>query len=746
MLARIIRGSDAPRKCKHNFRGLSMVRVVRLLCVVAVAACVAGSAAAASAQTFYVNQRGGENTNPCSKAAPCETIERGIQKAETVVGPNTIEVEDEGTYAGERISLIKSTDKGLTINAEPGVEVSDKSGAVVTVGPQPETVKLTGFKFSDEAGAGSAIEVGRGGLVLEGDDITETGGPGNAIEIAEGSSLTMKGGTIEMEGSAGFGVKGVEGSSVTLEGIKILNGEQSGDESGGVATSESALSMTGSTVNLVSGSPGKQPAIAAEKDEAVSLQNDTVSQTNLNALGVSIRNSPLTVNGLAIEMANSSSKQDGLGFLSTVAASTISHLTVSGKWAGLGAIVLATKPTTSTDSNIATSPLALAPAMVYLGSKGGSGLLLQRDVISSPKVTEASLLVEGGEEGTNATLDSSEVLGGLDGIKFEQKEKGASKLTVSASTIDANVRGTAEDAPGVNGVFAQASTEPKATTTVVIQGSIVLEKQASIVEAGDTGSISCSYSAVPSEAQAAGSGSGAIACASGTSGNTEVSPLSSLFPEPLAGYQLSPASSAVDSVPASAVALPFGLPSSTDLAGNPRVVDGNGDCLAVQDKGALELQGHSAPCPPAPPAGGGSKPPAPLPPALAGLTVSPSALSAASKGATISKKHKRTFGAKVTYTDSEAATTTFTVLVKTAGRTQGHSCKKPSRHNKHGKRCTLYVTLGTFTHTDTAGANSFHFSGRLKGRKLATGSYKLVAVASNANGKSTPATATFKIK
>jgi hypothetical protein len=387
--------------------------------------------------------------------------------------------------------------------------------------------------------------------------------------------------------------------------------------------------------------------------------------------------------------------------------------------------------------------------MAYFGAKGGSGLLLQRSVVSSAKTAEASLAVEGLAEGTNATLDSSEVLGGLDAIKLQQKVAGASTLTISASTVDANVPGTAEDAPGVNGVFSQASTEPGATTKVSIQGSIVLEKQASIVEAGDTGSIACSYSAVPSQVQAAGSGSGGIACASGTNGNTEANPLSSLFPEPLSGYQLSPSSSAVDSVPASAVTLPFGLtPSTTDLAGNPRVVDGNGDCIAIQDKGALELQGHSAPCPMPPPVKTSTSAPKPLAGVITALTISPNAFSAAPKGATISraKKAKKKYGAKISYRDSQAGTTTFTVLMPVTGRTQGRSCRKPSKANRHGRRCTLYKALGTFTHADVAGLNSLHFSGRLRGKKLAKGSYRLQAVPNDAAGNGAAVSVKFTIK
>jgi hypothetical protein len=133
---------------------------------------------------------------------------------------------------------------------------------------------------------------------------------------------------------------------------------------------------------------------------------------------------------------------------------------------------------------------------------------------------------------------------------------------------------------------------------------------------------------------------------------------------------------------------------------------------------------------------------------ITALAMTPNAISAAPSGATISrsKKHKKQYGGRISYRDSQVATTTFTVLAPSRGRTQGHTCKKPSKANKHGHRCTLYTALGTFTHADAAGANSLHFSGRLHGRKLATGSYRLQAMTRDAAGAGPAATIGFKVK
>jgi hypothetical protein len=63
-----------------------------------------------------------------------------------------------------------------------------------------------------------------------------------------------------------------------------------------------------------------------------------------------------------------------------------------------------------------------------------------------------------------------------------------------------------------------------------------------------------------------------------------------------------------------------------------------------------------------------------------------------------------------------------------------------------GKRCTILKRIGTFAHPDAAGANSFHFSGRLNGKKLAKGSYRLQAVPHDAVGNGAAVNVKFTIK
>lgn len=87
-------------------------------------------------------------------------------------------------------------------------------------------------------------------------------------------------------------------------------------------------------------------------------------------------------------------------------------------------------------------------------------------------------------------------------------------------------------------------------------------------------------------------------------------------------------------------------------------------------------------------------------------------------------------GATVSYRLDRAATATFRVQKPAPGRKVGRSCKKPTRANRAGRRCARWVTLpGLFRHTGVTGVNRFKFTGRLRGRKLRPGRYRLAITA-----------------
>jgi hypothetical protein len=103
-------------------------------------------------------------------------------------------------------------------------------------------------------------------------------------------------------------------------------------------------------------------------------------------------------------------------------------------------------------------------------------------------------------------------------------------------------------------------------------------------------------------------------------------------------------------------------------------------------------------------------------------------------------------GTKVSYTDSEAGLATFTVQRPAAGRKVKGNCVAPSKKNRKAKKCTRYLSVGIFQRQSTIGANSFTFRGRVGGRKLKPGKYRLQIVAADAAGnRSAPRYVSFKI-
>jgi uncharacterized delta-60 repeat protein len=122
------------------------------------------------------------------------------------------------------------------------------------------------------------------------------------------------------------------------------------------------------------------------------------------------------------------------------------------------------------------------------------------------------------------------------------------------------------------------------------------------------------------------------------------------------------------------------------------------------------------------------------------LGVTPKAFRAANKGGSISART----GAAVSYRDSRAAVTTFQIRQGLRGTFANGKCNKP-KPGLHGRRCARYVKIGQFTHTDNAGLNRFHFTGRLKGKKLAPGRYRFRAVPSQGSRLGIAAAAGFMI-
>ncbi len=139
----------------------------------------------------------------------------------------------------------------------------------------------------------------------------------------------------------------------------------------------------------------------------------------------------------------------------------------------------------------------------------------------------------------------------------------------------------------------------------------------------------------------------------------------------------------------------------------------------------------------------------PLPtPALSQLSLRPTVFAAAASGPSVVRtQHKTVTGTTVSYRDTLAATTTFTVTAALRGVRSGKRCVKHSgRHKKGQKPCALTVVKGRFTHLDTTGVNSFHFTGRAGGNALGLGHYTLSARPALAGKLGTAVTIRFTIR
>jgi hypothetical protein len=142
--------------------------------------------------------------------------------------------------------------------------------------------------------------------------------------------------------------------------------------------------------------------------------------------------------------------------------------------------------------------------------------------------------------------------------------------------------------------------------------------------------------------------------------------------------------------------------------------------------------------PPPPP------PPPDLPPALSALSVTPRTFAAAGKTRAAATRVPR--GTTFRFTLSEAARVRVVVARKTAGRRVGGRCLAATPARRKRAKCTRYVTVGSISVSAVAGRNSVKFSGRLKGRALASGAYRASFTATDAAAqRSAVRTVSFRV-
>jgi 6-phosphogluconolactonase (cycloisomerase 2 family) len=104
-------------------------------------------------------------------------------------------------------------------------------------------------------------------------------------------------------------------------------------------------------------------------------------------------------------------------------------------------------------------------------------------------------------------------------------------------------------------------------------------------------------------------------------------------------------------------------------------------------------------------------------------------------------------GTKLRVKLSEAAQVRVKIEQRLPGRKVGRKCKKPTPGNASKKKCSRYVTLGSRAKKNgKPGWNEIAFNGKLKGKPLDPGGYRITAVATDsAQGRSAPRSAAFRV-
>jgi hypothetical protein len=132
-------------------------------------------------------------------------------------------------------------------------------------------------------------------------------------------------------------------------------------------------------------------------------------------------------------------------------------------------------------------------------------------------------------------------------------------------------------------------------------------------------------------------------------------------------------------------------------------------------------------------------------PLLSALSIRPSTFRPAASGPSVKPGSTRSTGTIVAFRLDVAARVTFTAQRRATGVRSNGRCVTRAR-GRRGPSCRRYVVQrGSFARDAPAGRTTLRFTGRLNGRALARGTYRLRARARAGDLASAPADAVFRV-
>ncbi len=102
-------------------------------------------------------------------------------------------------------------------------------------------------------------------------------------------------------------------------------------------------------------------------------------------------------------------------------------------------------------------------------------------------------------------------------------------------------------------------------------------------------------------------------------------------------------------------------------------------------------------------------------------------------------------GTVLRFGSSVPARVEFLIDRRLTGRRVAGRCRPTTRRNRGSQRCGYYAEAGSFSRAATVGVNSIGFSGRIDGRALRPGTYRLSLTATGASGARSTARIRFRV-